>query len=183
MYGAFHGFDAASDHVNGLFAWRPVPLAPSWLRLSQWMGTISPGGSAELTLTFSAGSRPPGEYRSTLVVEDTAGVVLASVPLTLVVEAGTPTEPGAEEPGVTLVVSPNPIHGAGVVTLSILTSPPAARVAVFDVLGREVALLHAGPLPAGATRLALEAGALPPGVYIVRAAGSGAATRRFTVVR
>jgi hypothetical protein len=191
MYGFFDGFGEGSTLVWGLFAWRPVPIPPAWLTLSHWMGTIPAGGASELTLTFSAVDRPPGEYRSTLVVEDTTGVVLASVPLTLVVTPDTPAEPGAEEAFVSLTVSPNPVAGAGTITITLARPQDQVRgrladvrVTVHDVLGREVAVLHVGPLPAGATSLAIDAGAWPAGVYVVRAVGTGvAATARFSVVR
>jgi hypothetical protein len=184
MYGFFDGFGEGSTLVWGLFAWRPMPIPPTWLTLSHWMGTIPAGGTSELSLTFSAAGRPAGEYRSTLVVEDTAGVVLASVPLTLVVQEATPaTEPGAGDAGAAFAVSPNPVAGRGAVTVTLARPAANARVTVHDVLGREVTLLHAGALPAGATRLTLAAGELPLGMYVVRAAGIAGAARIFTVAR
>jgi hypothetical protein len=169
---------------HGVAAVRPAPLPPTWLSLSHWSGTIPAGGTSELTLTFTAGQREPGEYRSTLVVEDTAGVVLASVPLTLVVEPATPAnEPGAGEAGISLTVSPNPIAGAGAVTVTLARPAAEVRVVVYDVLGREVGTLHAAALPAGATRLDLAAGRLRPGVYAVRAEVAGASLARTFTVR
>jgi hypothetical protein len=48
------------------------------------------------------------------------------------------------------------------------------RVEVLDALGRRVALLHDGPLAAGAAhRLAFEGSGLPSGVYVVRVVGEG----------
>jgi len=185
MYGGIEGRDENHVLIRGLMAFRPVPLSPSWLTLSHWMGEIPAGGSTELTLTFSAGQRAPGEYRSTLVVEDTAGTVLASVPLTLVVEEATPgNEPGAGQAGASLAVSPNPVAGAGAVTLTLPASVPGARVAVYDVLGRELAVLYEGPMHVGATRLPFDARAWPTGVYVVRAAGAGvAAVTMFSLIR
>jgi hypothetical protein len=169
---------------DGVAAVRPVPLAPSWLSVSQWMGEIPAGGSAEVSLTFSAGQREPGEYHSTLVVEDTAGVVLASVPLTLVVEAGTPAEPGPEEAGVALTVSPNPVAGAGTVTVTVARPAAHVCVTVHDVLGRVVETRHVASLPPGTTRLPLDAAGLPAGVYLVRAIVEGSVmVHRFSVVR
>jgi len=168
---------------QGIAAIRPQPLAPSWLGVLKWRGDIPAGGSVQVPLTFRAGQRAPGEYRSTLVVEDTAGVVLASVPLTLVVEPATPAnEPGAAEAGLTLSVSPNPVALAGAVTVTLARPAAFARVAMFDVLGRQVGGLHDGPLPAGASRLPLDASALPAGIYVVRATTAGGSlSRRVTV--
>jgi hypothetical protein len=66
---------------------------------------------------------------------------------------------------------PNPASLQTVVELE-LPSANKVRVAVFDVLGRRVAVLHDGPLGAGAHRLRLDASALPAGVYVVRAASA-----------
>jgi hypothetical protein len=60
-------------------------------------------------------------------------------------------------------------------------------VEVFDALGRRVAILHDGPLAAGAHTLELDAASLPPGHYIVRAHVPGAAdaplVRRLVIAR
>ena len=85
--------------------------------------------------------------------------------------------------GPALVAFPNP--AAGTVTVR-LSRPPAeaVRVAVYDVLGREVAWLHDGPAAAGGLRLAFDAGRLPPGAYVVRARGGAFDEAvRLTVVR
>jgi hypothetical protein len=185
MYGGVEGVEPGPVFIRALMAFRPVPLSPSWLTLSHWMGTIPAGGSTQVQLTFLAGQRAPGEYRSTLVVEDTAGVVLASVPLTLVVEADTPAEPGpGAEGGVRLAVSPNPITTTATAAITLASPASAATVTVHDVLGRQMALVHHGPLPAGDTPLALDARSLPAGVYVVRALVDGVAVaQRITVLR
>ena len=60
--------------------------------------------------------------------------------------------------------------------------------AVYDVLGRRVALLHEGMLGAGRHAFGLDGGALPAGVYVVRVGvepAEGPArtyTHRLTVV-
>jgi hypothetical protein len=78
---------------------------------------------------------------------------------------------------------PNPASLQTVVELE-LPSANKVRVAVFDVLGRRVAVLHDGPLGAGAHQLRLDAAALPAGVYVVRAvAGGERITRRLVVAR
>jgi hypothetical protein len=173
------------DGNYGVAAIRPVPLSPTWLTLSHWSGTISAGDSTQVTLTFRAGQRAPGEYRSTLVVEDTAGVVLASVPLTLVVEADTPAEPRPEaEMGVRLAVSPNPITTTAAATLTLASPASDATVTVHDVLGRQIRAFGRRSLPAGDTAVALDAGGLPAGVYVVRALVDGVAVaQRITVLR
>ncbi len=80
--------------------------------------------------------------------------------------------------------SPNPFRGSTRLTLT-LDAPQRLNVAVFDALGRRVALLHDGPLAAGAYPLAFEAQALPPGLYVVRVTdgAGGTATRSVALVR
>jgi hypothetical protein len=82
-----------------------------------------------------------------------------------------------------LEVYPNPMTGRATVTLA-LTAPAEVRAAVFDVLGREVAVLHDGLLAAGTHRLAFDGARLPAGVYLVRVeSGSDRLTERITLLR
>jgi hypothetical protein len=97
----------------------------------------------------------------------------------------TPSEPGAPGAPAALAVdvAPNPARGAAEVRVDLPVAGPV-RVAVYDALGRTVAVLAEGPMAAGPHALRLDAGALPPGVYVVRAAGAGtSAVRRITVAR
>ena len=79
---------------------------------------------------------------------------------------------------------PNPARGRVTVPLS-LAREARVSVTVVDALGRTVAVLHDGLLPAGASVLAWDAPAgLAAGVYVVRLAGdAGEASRRVLVVR
>ncbi len=86
-------------------------------------------------------------------------------------------------------VAPNPARGAARLPLT-LDADATVEAAVYDALGRRVAVVSDGPLAAGAHAIPLEAGALAPGVYVVRVvarpAGGGAArvgVRRLTVAR
>ena len=81
-----------------------------------------------------------------------------------------------------LAAAPNPFARASTVTLA-LPAASDARVAAYDVLGREVAVLHDGPLAAGRHPMALGDG-LAPGLYLVRATvDNGATTVRVTKSR
>jgi hypothetical protein len=96
------------------------------------------------------------------------------------------TEPGgAEQPRVATLSAPfpNPARYGATVTLT-LPQAGAVEVALYDVLGRRVAVVHEGPLAAGQHALALDTSRLASGLYVVRAAGEGfAVSRRITVVR
>ena len=79
---------------------------------------------------------------------------------------------------------PNPFNPQATFTLT-LARPQHVSVAVFDLLGRRVARLHEGVLPAGeAHRFVFEAGSLPSGVYVYRVMTEDvAAGRRVVLMR
>ncbi len=82
-------------------------------------------------------------------------------------------------------VAPNPLgSGAARFTLAVQREAPVT-VAVYDLLGRRVALLHEGPLAAGAAHpFRFETKGLPSGLYFVRAEGERfSEVRAVTVVR
>ncbi|HYE96410.1 MAG TPA: T9SS type A sorting domain-containing protein [Rubricoccaceae bacterium] len=65
-----------------------------------------------------------------------------------------------------------------------LAGPERVEVGLYDLLGRRVAVLHDGVLPAGETALPLAARGLPAGTYVARVQGETfSATQRATVVR
>ena len=79
---------------------------------------------------------------------------------------------------------PNPFTTATTFSLRVDASQ-TVRVEAFDLLGRRVAVLHDGPVPADAPlRLTLDAAGLPAGLYVYRASGETfQATRRVTLAR
>lgn len=86
------------------------------------------------------------------------------------------------EAGVGLSVAPNPSRGAATLTVEM---PEAARgrLAVCDVLGREMLVVADRPFLAGVQTLALGR-VLPAGAYVARlATAKGTTAIRFTVVR
>ncbi|HEX9953091.1 MAG TPA: T9SS type A sorting domain-containing protein, partial [Rubricoccaceae bacterium] len=87
------------------------------------------------------------------------------------------------EAGFRLAVAPNPSAG-GMARLTIsVPEATAARLAVYDVLGREVAVVADETLAAGEHTVALGQ-RLPAGVYIARLQTSrGGTAVQFTVVR
>jgi hypothetical protein len=126
---------------------------------------IASGDRVIATATDAAGNT--SEFS---VAEPAGGIVSAE---------GTP----AGRPLALSAPRPNPAAGRAALALT-LGATADARVEVLDALGRRVAVLHDGPLAAGAHALVLDASALPSGVYVVRAtAGPEAVTRRLVVAR
>ncbi|MEM1043800.1 MAG: M14 family zinc carboxypeptidase [Bacteroidota bacterium] len=93
-------------------------------------------------------------------------------------------EAAPASPGLTLdVTGPNPVRAATGLAFT-LAAPADVRLAVYDVLGREVAVLADGAYPAGRHTLRVDASGLAPSLYLVRlSAGRDTAVRRLTVVR
>lgn len=76
------------------------------------------------------------------------------------------TEDEAPEAQAIRLDGPNPVSDETTVVLTASGGEPA-RVAVVDVLGRELALLHYGPTPSGDLALALDARGLASGVVLI----------------
>src|SRR5690606_28956450 len=82
---------------------------------------------------------------------------------------GGSAEPGAEAGrGAAVSVWPSPARHAAAVAL-VLPVSSEVRLALFDVLGRRLVVLHGGPRGAGKHRLRFDAAWLPAGVYLVEA--------------
>ena len=108
---------------------------------------------------------------------------------------GAPSPPSVEtreRVGVTafrlLDARPNPTTGRTVIPFEV-AEPSRVRVAVYDVLGREVSLLAEGRYEAGAHTAVLDGGSLAAGLYVVTArveTASGARrsqSQRVTLLR
>ena len=83
--------------------------------------------------------------------------------------------------------APNPTRGRARLGFSLET-PAAVRLALYDVLGREVAVVADGAYGAGVHEARLDTAGLPAGLYLYRLTATGAggttqATRRLTVLR
>lgn len=97
------------------------------------------------------------------------------------------TATGAAPTAATLAaVYPNPARGALSVRYGVPSSGPTSghvRLALYDVLGREVAVLHNGPAPSGWHAARVDA-PLAAGLYVLRLTAAGAsAVRTVTVLR
>lgn len=104
---------------------------------------------------------------------------------TLSLVASTASEGTIQTDGFTLRPNyPNPFHGTTTVAYA-MDRPGDVELAVYDVLGRRVTLLASGARSAGEHSTALDASALPSGVYVVRLAVDGAvvATGRMMKVK
>jgi len=87
--------------------------------------------------------------------------------------------------GVNLSIAPNPVRDRTTVVLDLETESHV-RLAMYDVLGREVLVIADGVRAPGRHSMSLEIPRLTPGAYVVRAdarAGNHVLARRVAVVR
>ena len=147
-------------------------LAPGASRVLAWEGVASgaPGKGAVYRVGVSAA---PGRANSAWGTVAVAGSSVAAEPVATV-----PVAENALD-----VPRPNPSRGA--VTLAFdLARPDRVRLSVYDLLGREVAVLVDAEQPAGTHAAVLDAARLAAGVYVVRmTAGAEVFTRRLVVAR
>ena len=79
-------------------------------------------------------------------------------------------------------VYPNPFNPRAAFTLT-LAEPQQTTIAVYDVHGRRVAVLHEGHLAAGTPhRFTLTGGPFPSGAYLLRATGETFTATRTAVL-
>jgi hypothetical protein len=96
-----------------------------------------------------------------------------------VLAAGT----GASTASALFEVYPNPFAARTTIGFELAEHGPV-QVAVYDLLGREVAVLFEGNVEGGRHEAVLDGSALPAGVYLVRmTAGGTAHTQRVTLAR
>ena len=124
---------------------------------------------------FRAEGLPVGTHRFRLRQLDADGTATLSAPVAATVRL-------AEAYRVT-APAPNPAVSGATMRLAVREAQPV-RVAVYDVLGREVRVVFDGPMSAQQpTTLRIGEG-LPAGQYFVRAVGERfSATERLTIVR
>jgi len=164
-------------------AFRVVFDAPSlWYGLTADAGSIDPGGSFDLDVSFDATGLGAGTHSVDLAVSSNdPGAPTVTVPVTLTIN---PVSAEDNADGETWLGAPfpNPTSGVATVEYRTATSGPV-HLSVVDLLGREVAVLVDGPSAAGARRVALPS-TLAPGVYVVRlVARDTLRTRQAVIVR
>ncbi len=144
--------------------------------------------AASYTFTVGAGSRAaaPAQLSGPPVptLLDAGGDALTGGRLVLRVTNGTVGTD--DEPAGTTALhapSPNPARASAHLAFA-LAEAGDVRLAVYDVLGREVAVAHEGLLAAGDHDATVETARLAPGLYVVRLQSAGwSLTRTLTVVR
>jgi plastocyanin len=164
-------------------------------------GTVPDGAAVTRSFPLRApGNTPPGTYDVTFNVGSFSDAVLASDAFQVTVSGADRSGAPAAEPFVVERVAgdlfaasaasrapaatarPNPTRGTATLSFA-LAEASAVRLAVYDLLGREVAVLVDGTLEAGQHEAMLDGSALPAGVYVYRLVVDGQEqTGRLTLV-
>ncbi len=134
--------------------------------------------------SISAASRMAQGDTEWTVVELTTGTpVLAETAAPPVMATGETEWVRSEADGAALGAYPNPFQRQTTLTFALDAAGPV-RLAVYDVTGREVAVLVDEVRPAGSHAAPFAADGLPSGVYVYRlTAGTQVQTGRLTLVR
>lgn len=137
-----------------------------------------PAGSYAISVT---GAEIDSLALTGLTVDSLGATVNAVVKKTV---TGTGTDPGTAPAAFALRGSyPNPFNPSATIVYD-LPEAAAVRLAVFDLLGREVAVLADGRQGPGTRAVSFDAGRLPGGVYFYRlVAGTFSAAGRMVYVR
>lgn len=172
--------------------------------------TLPPGGAVTKTLTQTVPrAAPAGTYTYTVSVGDTFGAARASASFPVEKESdvigsprpapdlaarwkargwddtAAPATGRGLAPASTVLetVYPNPLRGTTTIGFSVPESRDV-RLAVYDVLGREVAVLRDGMVAAGSHTVVFDGSALPSGVYVLRMDTEAfVTTQRLTLLR
>jgi len=110
------------------------------------------------------------EEMLTSMIEETARDDAHSGAAQPLVEAGKSIREADDSPAPLVVGSayPNPFRGNAVVPFTLPTSAHV-EISAYDAIGKRVAVLIAGSMPAGRHRAVFNAAELPSGVYFIRA--------------
>jgi hypothetical protein len=182
--------DVTSDGWQTVTLRAPVPVTDGGVYT--FVLTVPPGRDTHIALYTSSGNPYAGgaEYHALF------GAFAAFAEDDLVFEVDFDGAPVSAEPGaggagelVLGVASPNPAAARATVTLTVGRAQ-AVTVAVYDALGREVAVLIDGETSAGDHPVGVDTSGWPAGVYVVRAsaaggggAGASVASARLVVAR
>ena len=181
--------------ITGPYSFTLEPEDASGQPVRMQTGVVYYDGADTLTMRLgwvSPDSLPawPWALPDSVVAKDVAALVLVGSsegePVTMKYTIGTPTSSERERPGATFALEqnyPNPFHPATTVRYT-LSRPGPVRLAVYDLLGREVARLKDGLAAAGAHQARVEARGWASGVYLYRlTTPEGSATRRMVLAR
>lgn len=179
-------FDATVDDADALLRWQTAsetnnagftiqhrtPVADTWHNAA----FVNGKGTTNETTTYRyrAADLAPGTHVFRLEQVDHDGATTLSESITVDV---LPSETNR------VVMGQNPVRHTATAIIT-LQEQQTVRATVYDLLGRKMRTIHAGPVNRGVTKLQADVNALPNGRYFLRLEGDTfEATKSFVVVR
>ena len=158
---------------------------PPFVTIAPQSGTLEAGGEQELTVMVDAADADPGMYEYVLAITtDSPETPELTVPLTIEVLPTVANEGEAVPAAFALEAAyPNPFSGSTAIQYEV---PEATHVtvAVYDAVGRRVAVLVDAEQGVGRYTAEWDARSLASGVYLYRmTAGSFTKTMKVSLVR
>ena len=168
------GYLRVADVTDGHAGAAPVAQSP-------WLGGLSnPQGAGDVAVKANG----DGTFDLFVLSTNNGLAAFRAAPASGAREvAAAGDAPPTAPKGLALQAVPNPFSSTATLHYTLPVSG-AVTLRVYDLLGREVAVLDEGQKAAGAHEAKLQAHGLANGVYVVRLqAGPHTATRRVTLVR
>jgi len=147
------------------------------------VSSITFGGETLSDTSYSITFYTQTQLTASLDLDDQGNVIAASY--STLNDPSVATVPDAEVPGVIALGQnyPNPFNPTTTITFT-LREPRPVTLTVFDLLGREVAVLVDGMRPAGAHQVDWQAANAPSGLYLYRlTTGDVSITRPMTLLK
>ncbi len=157
-----------------------MELAPnsSWIDYSPRSDTLEAGEEVNIDLLITTADLDTGRYGVVIEFDHNAAGGVTRIPVDLIITILATDDGGAVPVEYSLEQNwPNPFNPATTIGFG-LREAGVARLAVYDMLGREVSVLVNECLPAGRYRVTFDGGDLPAGLYLYRLEAG-----RFTRVR
>ncbi len=146
----------------------------TWLSAAPPTGTIGTNQVATITVSANVAGMPVGDYWAPLIIVYNAVGTPNSIRVDLVIQTTAADEPNAPLPSVFALqpTYPNPFNATTALRFDV---PQQSRVqlAIYNVMGQEVARPVDDVYAAGRYRILFDAANLPSGMYLVKMSAGG----------
>jgi hypothetical protein len=156
-----------------------------WLSLTPEAGTLAAGSQQIIHVSLASSDYQDGEYLANLIIHHNALGLMDTIPVSMRVNMSSVTDiPTALPTEYRLDQAyPNPFNPTTVIPFA-LKETVHTRLAVYNVLGQQVAVLVDGVMSAGEHRAMLNGRDLASGVYFYRLeAGSFIQARKVVLLK
>ncbi len=147
-----------------------ITFNTTWIDVNPSQTTVNGGSAQEVTLSFDPTYLRPDVYRVHLNIASDVMDTTYVLPVTLIVTSTDVPDGGATELPKDYALHqnyPNPFNPSTTIRYD-LKAGARTRLAIYNVVGQEVAVLVDGMQEAGTHQLTFDAAALPSGVYFYR---------------